>query len=75
MAEHFTQYHETLRKVLTTIEQQKQQMSSLEVSFMVICYICMVTAIAKDSQNKGAVNLPRCVNSEMQVYFLLNVHV
>jgi hypothetical protein len=75
MKHEFIKYHENLRQLVAKIEQQNLQISSLKVSFMTICYISMVTAIAKDLQNKGAVNLQICVNCEMQVYFLLNVHV
>ena len=64
---------------LMTLHQFNQLMQEkleiLQVSFMNSGNVTMVTTIIENSQIQWAVDLQRCMNCEMQINFLLNVHV
>jgi hypothetical protein len=65
----------TVMRLMEQMEQQRIQITSLQVNFINIGNITMITMIVKDSQIQSAVNLQRCINCEKQINFVLKVHV
>jgi hypothetical protein len=75
MTNQFIEDQTTVRRLMDDMQQQRIQISSLQVNFLNIGNVTMVTMIVKDSQIQGTVDLQRCINCEKQINFVLNVHV
>jgi hypothetical protein len=75
MTKQFLENQATERRLIEHMQEQRIQISSLQVNFINIGNLTMVTMIVKDSQIQRAVDLQRCMNCEKQINFVLNVHV
>ena len=71
----FFKNNATVRQLTEQVEQQQVQLASMQVSYTNIGNVTMATVGVENSQNQRAVDLHRCVNCEMQIHFVQNVHV
>jgi hypothetical protein len=75
MTKQFLENQANVRRLIEHMQEQRIQISSLQVNFINIGNVTIVTMIVKDSQIQRAVDLQRCINCENQINFVLNVHV
>jgi hypothetical protein len=75
MTKQFIENQPTVRQLMDQMNEQRTQISTLQVNFINIGNVTIVTMIVKDSQIQRAVDLPRYINYEKQINFVLNVHV
>ena len=71
----FFKNHGTVCRLTEQVQQQQVQLASLQLRFMNIGNVTMVTVGVENSQNQRAVDLHRCMKCEMQIHFVQNVHV
>ena len=64
-----------MKKYSQVGKNQKQSLESFQVSFMNIGNMTMVNVKVENSQIQKAVHLQRHMNCEMQLNFIVNVHV
>ena len=75
MMKRIAKTQELAHELAEKLELQQVQLASLQVSYMNIGNVTMATVGVENSQNQRAVDLHRCVNCEMQIHFVQNVHV
>ena len=57
------------------LQHQKEKLASLQVSFIHIGNMTMVSVVVENSQIQNAVDLQRRMSCEMQLNVVVNVHV
>jgi len=65
---------EKLRQMAAELQHQKEKLASLQVSFMHIGNVTMVSVVVGNSQIHNAVDLQRHMSCEMQLNVVVNVH-
>jgi len=56
-------------------QKRKEKMESHQVSFLNIGNVTMFSVVVENSQIQKAVDVQRCMSCEMQLSFVVNVHV
>jgi len=64
-----------LEQLFENLHNLEEQLETLQVSFMDVRNVTMVSVFVENSQIQNAVDLQRRMNCEMQLNFAVNVHV
>jgi len=66
---------EKIRSLEEQLNKLKEEQANFQVSFISIGNVTMVFVFIENSQIQNAVDLQRCMSCEMQLNFVVNVHV